>query len=334
MPLLTVVRGLVKAYLDAAPGGDAAVSGQESLVQSLHALEPAVYSAAEADTRLAVQAFFSNHAFGGLPRMQQSADELSGVLYVIGRPVATGAQGPAGPKGDKGDKGDSGAVGAQGPAGPSGAAGPQGVAGAAGSPGPQGETGAQGPQGPQGPIGPAGADGATGPQGPQGPAGATGATGSAGPQGPSGSDAWTYVRLTSDFTTTSTANSDSPLAFIPAGNTLYEIEGRFFLQADAITTGPRPGIAWPTGSQQEAAWMMAPTSATAFVSRLWGAPSAANAASTGIAVANEGYYGQVSALLRMGALPSGNFRITLASEIAGSTVRLMANSFIRYRAVP
>jgi len=147
-------------------------------------------------------------------------------------------------------------------------------------------------------------------------------------------DPWTYVRLLADFSTSGTANANTLLAFTPLANTMYEIEGRFLLQCDVVTTGPRPGISWPGGALQDGAWMVAPSSATAFVSRFWGAPTTFNAANTGLPVINEGFYGQVSALLRMGGSPTGDFTITLASEIAASAVRIMANSFIRYRVVP
>lgn len=144
---------------------------------------------------------------------------------------------------------------------------------------------------------------------------------------------WTYVILGSDFEVTTTTNSNiTGLFFTPEANLRYEVEGRFFLQAAATTTGARPGISWPAGGvSQNSAWMMSGSSATAFTSRIWGNTSTANAASTGVAVANEGQYGQLQALVVMGGSPSGNFQITLASEVAASAARMMTNSFIRYR---
>jgi hypothetical protein len=150
--------------------------------------------------------------------------------------------------------------------------------------------------------------------------------------GSSTPEPWVYVKLASDFVTNGTANADTLLAFHPDPNTTYEIEGRFFLQAAATTTGARPGIKWPTaGVLQNAAWMMSPNSATAFSSRFWGNTAGANAASTGVAVANEGIYGQLQALLVTGGSVTGDFIVTLASEVAASDARIMANSFIRYR---
>lgn len=150
-----------------------------------------------------------------------------------------------------------------------------------------------------------------------------------------GLDQWTYVKLSTLFATTGTANADTPLLFTPLANKIYEIEGRFFMQSAATTTGIRPGIKWPTaGVAQNAAWIISPTSATAFVSRFWGNPSAANAASTAVPVANEGLYGHMQAMLAINASPVGDFIVTLSSEVSGSEVRLMQNSFIRYRVIP
>lgn len=191
-----------------------------------------------------------------------------------------------------------------------------------GTQGPAGPQGAQGPQGPQGETGPQGPTGATGPQGPQGEPGS------------GGSDAWTYVKLSSNFTTTTTANSSTGLSFGSlAPNTHYLFEGQFFLQSVATTTGARPGIIWPSGTVQETAWMLSPNNATAFASRFWGAPSTANASATGMAVINEGFFGRVEGQFVTGASPSGSLTISLASEIAGSEVRMMANSWIRYRTI-
>lgn len=158
----------------------------------------------------------------------------------------------------------------------------------------------------------------------------TGTTLSAG----GGSDPWTYVRLSSDFTISTTANNTvTGLAFAPAATTNYEIEGRFLLQTATATAGARPGVAWPTGYSDGAAVTSAPNSLTAMALQ-FGTPAAgtANAASTGLPVVNRSYLGQMSAVLIMGGSPSGNFQITLASETGAVNVTMKAGSFIRYRA--
>jgi len=213
-----------------------------------------------------------------------------------------------------------------------------------------------------GPTGPAGADstvpGPTGPAGADstvpGPTGPAGLTGEGVPAGGTtgqvlakinatdyntqwvtgGSDPWTYVKLETTVTSTSTANTATALAFGSlAADTHYIFEGMLFMQSSVTTTGVRPGISWPTGTTQETAWMQSSTSVTAFTSRFWGAPTTANAGATSAAVANEGQHGRFEGQFVTGGSPTGSLRITLASEIAASEVRLMANSWLRYRTI-
>lgn len=148
------------------------------------------------------------------------------------------------------------------------------------------------------------------------------------------SSKWTYVFLSTAFTNSTTTNNNSPLTFTPAANSRYEVEIRLYLQSAATTTGARPGIMWPTaGLEQNAAWMISANSATAFASRFWGNTTLANAAATGVPVANEGVWSGGFAMFRTGVSPAGSFVITLASEIAASEARIMENSFIRYRII-
>jgi hypothetical protein len=142
---------------------------------------------------------------------------------------------------------------------------------------------------------------------------------------------WTYVTLASNELNSTTTAVTTALQFSPAASTRYEIEGRFFLQAAATTTGVRWGLVWPTGLTQNAAMALSPNTLTAAAYRFWGNTAAANVAATGIGVINEGFYGELQALMVVGASPGGVFGVTLASEIATSEVRIMQNSFIRYR---
>jgi hypothetical protein len=145
---------------------------------------------------------------------------------------------------------------------------------------------------------------------------------------------WIYLKLTADAISTATASANTLLSFLPDPNSHYEIEGKFFLESIATTTGVRPGISWPTvGLNRNVAWMISPISATTFASRFWGNTASANAASTAVPVANEGIYGEVKAMLVTAGSVTGEFAITLASEIAGSQVKINADSFIRYRKI-
>jgi len=142
---------------------------------------------------------------------------------------------------------------------------------------------------------------------------------------------WTYVTLSSNELNSTTAAVTTALQFSPAASTRYEIEGRFFLQSAATTTGVRWGLVWPSGLTQNAAWGVSPNTLVAFTSRFWGNTTAQAVLATGIGVINDDFYGQLQALMVVGASPGGVFGVTLASEIAASEVRIMQNSFIRYR---
>lgn len=144
---------------------------------------------------------------------------------------------------------------------------------------------------------------------------------------------WTYVVLGSDFTISTTANNTvTGLNFTPAANRNYEILGRFLLQTSVVTTGARPGIAWPTGYSDGGAMTFAPNSVTASAQRHHSPVTGTqNAASTGLPVINRSYLSTMEAVLIMGGSPSGNFQITLSSETAAVNVTMKAGSFIRYR---
>jgi hypothetical protein len=149
-----------------------------------------------------------------------------------------------------------------------------------------------------------------------------------------GSDPWANVILGSDFTISTTANNNvTGLAFTPAASKRYLVEGVLLMRTATATTGPRPGIAWPTGIDDGASYIFAPSSNTASVQRWQGAKTTQNAASTGLPTTVDSYLGEIRAYFITGASPSGNFQITLASETAAVNVTIRAGSFIRYREV-
>jgi hypothetical protein len=123
------------------------------------------------------------------------------------------------------------------------------------------------------------------------------------------------------------------LAFVPLPGLRYEIEGRFLLQAAVATTGPRPGVSWPTGLVDGAAELSAPNSATAGAFVWLRAGQAGFAASTGVPSANQSWLGRLSAVLLAGPSVAGAFQVTLASEIAASAVRMMPGSLLRWREI-
>jgi hypothetical protein len=149
-----------------------------------------------------------------------------------------------------------------------------------------------------------------------------------------GGDAWTYVKLVSDFT--SSLAADTPverLSFSPVANSVYIIEGCFLLRTATATVGARPGCRWPTGYSDGAAWITAPNSYTAFAYRFIPAGTIQYAASTGLAATTNSHLGQLLATLVMGENPGSNFQITLRAETAGTNVIMKAGSWIRYRTI-
>lgn len=149
-----------------------------------------------------------------------------------------------------------------------------------------------------------------------------------------GSDPWTHVILGTDFSNSTTSNNAvTGLSFTPAANKRYLVEMFLLLRTAAATTGPRPGISWPSGLTDGASEVFAPNSNTAFASRLQGALTTQNAASTGLPTTTDSYLATGTAYFITGASPSGSFRVTLASEVAASAVTVRAGSFMRYREI-
>lgn len=149
-----------------------------------------------------------------------------------------------------------------------------------------------------------------------------------------GSDPWTFVKLSGDFTTSLATNETvTGLNFTPAANKTYLVQGIFLLRTATATVGARPGIAWPTGLTDGTARVEASNALTTSAIRSWGARTTQNAASTGLATTTDSHHANLEALLIVGASPSGNFQITLASETAATNVTMKAGSFIAYREI-
>jgi hypothetical protein len=149
-----------------------------------------------------------------------------------------------------------------------------------------------------------------------------------------GSDPWTYVKLASDFvTSSSTAVAVTGLAFAPAAAQTYVVEGFFFVRTATATVGPRPGVTWPTGTTDGAAAVDVTSSATAKVFANGNPAGAVLAPVGGLPTTTASWPSSLWATLVTGASPSGNLQITLASETAGTNVTMKAGSWIRYRTI-
>ena len=147
-----------------------------------------------------------------------------------------------------------------------------------------------------------------------------------------GSDPWSYVKLTNDFSTSSaTAVDITGLAFTPAANTRYEFEAQLWLRTATATVNPRAGLAWPTGLTDGVANIdEAQTASTIVMAR--GNPNAALLVAVGgLPNTTQSWPATVWGSLLAGANPSGNLRLQLASETAGTNVTVKAGSFLKYR---
>lgn len=138
-----------------------------------------------------------------------------------------------------------------------------------------------------------------------------------------------YLKLSADFSTTSTTSSDvTGLSFTPVANKTYICEAYLLCTTSATTTGPRPGYILPTIASF-GGFLFAPASATSMVQRWWGSGNAV-VAGTGLATTTATWLHYGKAVIVSGSSPSGSFGISLASEVAGSTVTMVAGSMLVY----
>lgn len=144
-------------------------------------------------------------------------------------------------------------------------------------------------------------------------------------------DQWTYIRLSADFSTTSTTAVDiTGLAFTPAANTNYEFEATLLCRSTAITDGVQPGLAWPTGGTDGVVTIRVPTSFNASREDHGNIAAALLSGASSFPSTTNSYGATVRGMFIAGATPSGTIKLQLASE-AGSSVTVKAGSFLRYR---
>jgi hypothetical protein len=149
-----------------------------------------------------------------------------------------------------------------------------------------------------------------------------------------GSDPWTYVKLASDFPTTSaTAVDVTGLFFTPLSSRTYLVEGNLLLRTATATVGPRPGCAWNTGNTDGVMSIQTTSSATANVFANGNINAAVLTPVGGFPNTTQSWPAYLYGTLIVGASPTGNWRVQLASETAGTSVTMKAGSWIRYRTI-
>ena len=147
-----------------------------------------------------------------------------------------------------------------------------------------------------------------------------------------GVDLWTYAVLAADFTTSSaTAVDITGLAFTPSALLRYEFSGILYTRTATGTVGPRPGLAWPTGMTDGVATLLQTSAANTQVMVRGNHNAALLCPVGGLPNTTQSFPAEINGSALAGALPSGNVRLQLASETAGTVVTAKAGSFLRWR---
>lgn len=146
-----------------------------------------------------------------------------------------------------------------------------------------------------------------------------------------GSDPWTVLALAADFTTGSATAVDVGLGFTPVANTRYMFEAMLGIRTATATVNPRVGLAWSTGLTRGVAQIDEAQSATARLMANGNIAASLLMAVGGIPNTTQEWPVTVWGWFRAGATPSGQVRIQLASETANTIVRVVQDSYLRFR---
>lgn len=148
-------------------------------------------------------------------------------------------------------------------------------------------------------------------------------------------DPWTYLRLAADQDISTATWSDlTGLSFVPDVSSDYEVEFSLLCRTATATVGARPGFSWAANLAYGAVHLDTPSSATArtLVNGTIGTGAGVSQAAVGgLPVVNVPYLHTGQALFRSGAGAQGAFKLQLASETAGTVIKTMAGSFMKYR---
>jgi hypothetical protein len=145
-------------------------------------------------------------------------------------------------------------------------------------------------------------------------------------------DQWTYVTLAEEFSTTSNTGVDvTGMSVTPTANTSYEVHCRLLARTTVASTGPRPGMAWPTGLTDGVGTAGVANGANSYAQGNGGIAASFITAVGGLPSTGVSWPGEAWANFRAGANPSGAWTLQLASETNGTGVSLAPYSFCKYR---
>lgn len=146
------------------------------------------------------------------------------------------------------------------------------------------------------------------------------------------SEAWTYLRVASDVSnSTVTPANITGLGFTPATDAQYIVEGMLMLRSAAATTAPQPGIIWPTNPGDGVYWTQQASAANSTTPRYGNTSATFNSGALDIADATGSWPIKLDITFLTGPTTSGDFQLTIRSEVAASAVTVRAGSWIRYR---
>lgn len=152
---------------------------------------------------------------------------------------------------------------------------------------------------------------------------------------PGGVDGWIYLLLAADQDVSIATWADlTGLTFTPLVNSTYEVEYLLMCRTATATVGARPGLSWAANLSYGVADLYTPSSATTEAqlhATIGTGAGTAQAAVGGLPVINVPYGHRGQALFRSGAGAQGAFKLQMASETAGTIIKTMAGSYLKYR---
>ena len=147
-------------------------------------------------------------------------------------------------------------------------------------------------------------------------------------------EAWTYVRLASDVSNSTTTSANiTGLGFTPEVDATYIVEGTLMLRSAAATTAPQPGIVWPTNVGDGVYYTQQAASANSTLPRYGNTSATFNSGAIDIGDATGSWPHKLEVTFLTGPTTTGDFQLTIRSEVAASNVTVRAGSWIRYRRI-
>jgi hypothetical protein len=126
---------------------------------------------------------------------------------------------------------------------------------------------------------------------------------------------WIYLKVSADFTTSSSSPVDIPgLAFTPLASNTMIVEGMLLLSSSSTTLGVKPGVSWPSGLNYGAAKINSTNGSNTDVIINTTYSTNSSAPGTDMPTANNPYLAEVKATMSVSSTPVGQFKVTVSTE--------------------